>query len=206
MPKRTTPFPNVHSSQIVTAPPRNNTVRIAATQRRQRSPPPCPGARSHDASSHPNQHPYLILRMPVLRWQRRRRRPPERSSPLCTYTRWRRCLPSACRAPGNELCSDCAPDPDALPLAATAAASASASGFRTLSGSSYSARNDTSRPWIRSTFFSKLMYAWCAFSMPEKRRSSRRIILVGVLVVGLAGSGPRTTYPHTSDVAGLTSR
>ncbi|KAG2115841.1 uncharacterized protein F5147DRAFT_382365 [Suillus discolor] len=43
---------------------------------------------------------------------------------------------------------------------------------RAFSGSSCSERNRTSRPWIRSTDFSRSMHAWCAFSMSSPRRRS----------------------------------
>ncbi|KAG1782960.1 hypothetical protein EV702DRAFT_234392 [Suillus placidus] len=44
--------------------------------------------------------------------------------------------------------------------------------IRAFSGSSCSERKLTSRPWIRSTDFSRSMHAWCAFSMSSPRRRS----------------------------------
>ncbi|KAG2369798.1 hypothetical protein BDR07DRAFT_541526 [Suillus spraguei] len=44
--------------------------------------------------------------------------------------------------------------------------------IRAFSGSSCSERKLTSRPWIRSTDFSRSIHAWCAFSMSSPRRRS----------------------------------
>jgi len=44
--------------------------------------------------------------------------------------------------------------------------------IRAFSGSSCSERKLTSRPWIRSTDFSRSMHAWCAFNMSSPRRRS----------------------------------
>jgi hypothetical protein len=46
------------------------------------------------------------------------------------------------------------------------------SAIRALTGSSCSERNLTSRPWIRRTFFSRSMHAWCAFSMSSPKSKS----------------------------------
>ncbi|KAI0832939.1 hypothetical protein BC628DRAFT_370449 [Trametes gibbosa] len=52
--------------------------------------------------------------------------------------------------------------------------------MRAFSGSSCSARKRTSRPWIRRTFFSRSMHAWCALSMsrPNSRSTSRPSMIV----------------------------
>ncbi|KAJ7770992.1 hypothetical protein DFH07DRAFT_237990 [Mycena maculata] len=87
--------------------------------------------------------------------------------------------PRVCPPPGNAAggaraggADGAAADEGPAPPSASAASS---SGSRALSGSSCSERNDTSRPWMRSTFFPRSMHAWCALSMsnPSRRSTSR---------------------------------
>ena len=58
--------------------------------------------------------------------------------------------------------------------------------MRAFSGSSCSGRKETSRPWMRRTFFSKSMQAWCAFSMsrPNRRSTSRPCIISSDMFFG----------------------
>lgn len=63
-------------------------------------------------------------------------------------------------------------NPAALAMSSSAASSSMP---LALSGSSCSARNGISRPWIRRQFFSRSMQAWCRFSIsrPNNKSTSR---------------------------------